>query len=69
MNNFSLLAATMRHFLPIVEKDDTDGTIAQNYREALSVMEHIAELQLALREVRRIKISRPELTELTEGLL
>lgn len=69
MNNYSYQAGALRHFLPIVEKEDPQGSIAQHYREALWTMEYLAEKQKLLRELRVLDLSRPELKTVSEDIL
>lgn len=61
--------AALRHFLPVVEKDDPDGTIAQKYRAALDTMEHLVEKQIHVRALRVLDLARPELKELLKEIL
>lgn len=69
MNNYAYQAGAIRHFLPIVEKEDPEGSIAQQYREALWTLEYLAEKQDLLRQLRVLDLSRPELKKVSEDIL
>lgn len=69
MKNYSYQAAAIRHFLPVVEKDDPDGTIAQNYREALHTIEYLARRQDLQRELRLLDVDYHDLKILSETIL
>lgn len=59
--NLSLQTAAVRHFLPIVEKDDASGSIAHQYREALNTLEWLSKVQIYLRNGYELKSERPDL--------
>lgn len=59
--NLALQTAAIRHFLPVVEKEDPTGSVAQQYREALHTLEWLSRVQIYLRNGYELKSERPDL--------
>lgn len=69
MNNYEFQAGALRHYLPMVEKNNPDGALLEQYQAALETLEYLAEKQKILREWRKLELSKPELNDLAKGIL